>query len=371
MKNTKNQIKTISLNEALKKSDYENNVKNIMANLLKNDFGKNIKYLFKQTSKIALPNYIIIIKYILNVPLKGKNYDIPLLIYFPDSFPLSAPEIYLEKKSNHIQINKSIPNYFISQKDLRVNFQLYKKWKKVASSIHEIIEFLINIFSRFFPLFYCKEENNFSGYCEIDYNQSILIVENNNNESNENKQENNYIKNKENKKDNNENEINKNKNENNHLKNNENKIENNKNENNENKNENKKIENKENKNENENENKNENNENKNENNENKNENNENNEIIEYKIFEKDEYNFIKEKPLAISTFYDIKLNINKIFKDYKNENKNKENIKKDLEEIINKYDLEITMHNEILDFYFNKYLKLFEIKEEIKENNNE
>ena len=49
MKNTKNQIKTISLNEALKKSDYENNVKNIMANLLKNDFGKNIKYLFKQT----------------------------------------------------------------------------------------------------------------------------------------------------------------------------------------------------------------------------------------------------------------------------------------------------------------------------------
>ena len=125
------------------------------------------------------------------------------------------------------------------------------------------------------------------------------------------------------------------------------------NENNENKNENK-------------ENKNENNENLNENN---NENNENNEIIEYKIFEKDEYNFIKEKPLAISTFYDIKLNINKIFKDYKNENKNKENIKKDLEEIINKYDLEITMHNEILDFYINKYLKLFKIKEEIKENN--
>jgi hypothetical protein len=75
--------------------------------------------------------------------------------------------------------------------------------------------------------------------------------------------------------------------------------------------------------------------------------------------------------LAISTFYDIKLNINKIFKDYKNENKNKENIKKDLEEIINKYDLEITMHNEILDFYFNKYVKLFDIKEEIKENNNE
>ena len=117
--------------------------------------------------------------------------------------------------------------------------------------------------------------------------------------------------------------------------------------------------------------KNNNNENNNENNENKNENKNENEIIEYKIFEKDEYNFIKEKPLAISTFYDIKLNINKIFKDYKNENKNKENIKKDLEEIINKYDLEITMHNEILDFYINKYLKLFKIKEEIKENNNE
>jgi len=100
--------------------------------------------------------------------------------------------------------------------------------------------------------------------------------------------------------------------------------------------------------------------------ENKDDKNEN--IIEYKIFEEDEYNFIKEKPLAISTFYDIKLNINEIFNNYKDENKNKDNIKKDLEEIINKYDLEITMHNEIYNFYFNKYVKLFKIKEEKKEN---
>ena len=96
-------------------------------------------------------------------------------------------------------------------------------------------------------------------------------------------------------------------------------------------------------------------------------------IIEYKIFEKDEYNFIKEKPLAISTFYDIKLNINKTFKDYKDENKNEDNIKKDLEEILNKYDLENTMHNEICNFYVNKYVNLFKKekkeKEEKKENN--
>ena len=110
-------MKTISLIDALKTSDYEKNVKNEMSNLLMKDFGKNKKYLFKQTSKIALPNYIIIIKHILKVSLKGKNYDIPILIYFPDSFPLCAPEIYLKKISRHIQINKSIPNYFISKND--------------------------------------------------------------------------------------------------------------------------------------------------------------------------------------------------------------------------------------------------------------
>ena len=220
MKKSKNQIKTISLKEAIKISDYENSVKKLMANLLMNDFGKDLKYLFKQTSKIALPNYIIIIKHILNVSLKGKNYDIPLLIYFPDSFPLSAPEIYLEKKSN------PIPNYFISQKDLRVNFQLYKKWKKMASSIHEILDYLIDIFNRFFPLFSCKEGNNFSGYCELDYNNSILIVENNNSENDEN---NSIKKNEKN-------------NENNNLNNNEN-DKNNKIENNENKNENNNVKN--------------------------------------------------------------------------------------------------------------------------------
>ena len=218
-------MKTISLIDALKKSDYEKNVKNEMSNLLMKDFGKNKKFLFKQTSKIALPNYIIIVEHILKVSLKGKNYDIPILIYFPDSFPLCAPEIYLKKISRHIQINKSIPNYFISKNDLRVNFLLYKKWKKVASSIHEIIDYLIDIFNRFFPLFSCKEENNFSGYCQIDYKNSILIENNN---------ENNIIKNNEKNFENNNNKNNGKNNENKIINNNENK--NNENKNNENNN---------------------------------------------------------------------------------------------------------------------------------------
>ena len=249
-------MKTISLIDALKTSDYEKNVKNEMSNLLMKDFGKNKKFLFKQTSKIALPNYIIIVEHILKVSLKGKNYDIPILIYFPDSFPLCAPEIYLKKISRHIQINKSIPNYFISKNDLRVNFLLYKKWKKVASSIHEIIDYLIDIFNRFFPLFSCKEENNFSGYCQIDYKNSILIENNN---------ENNIIKNNEKNFENNNNK--------NNGKNNENKIidndKNNNNENNNNENNNNENNNNENKN-------NENNNNENNNNENNYNNNENN-----------------------------------------------------------------------------------------------
>ena len=247
-------MKTISLIDALKTSDYEKNVKNEMSNLLMKDFGKNKKYLFKQTSKIALPNYIIIVEHILKVSLKGKNYDIPILIYFPDSFPLCAPEIYLKKISRHIQINKSIPNYFISKNDLRVNFLLYKKWKKVASSIHEIIDYLIDIFNRFFPLFSCKEENNFSGYCQIDYKNSILIENNNENNIIKNNEKNFENNNNKNNGKNNENKIiNNNKNNNNKYNNNENNNnENNNNENNNNENNNKENNNNENNNSNEN-----------------------------------------------------------------------------------------------------------------------
>ena len=173
-----NIIKTISLSDALEKTDYEKSVKKVIQQLILDDFPNNKMYLFRKTSKISLPILIIIIAHNLKVSLKGKFYDIPLLIYFPDSFPLGAPEIYIEKKGKYLQINKTIPNYFISQEDLRVNFQLYKKWDKSASSINKVLKFLEDIFNRFFPVFKSKVENKFSGYCNLDYKNIILIHNN-------------------------------------------------------------------------------------------------------------------------------------------------------------------------------------------------
>ena len=74
-------------------------------------------------------------------------------------------------------------------------------------------------------------------------------------------------------------------------------------------------------------------------------------------------------PLARSTFYDIKLKINKIaniFESKKNE-KN-ENFKEKIENLLERYELEKQTYMDIFDFYCKKYNHLITINEnELKE----
>lgn len=172
-----NQLNNISFFEAINKTDYAKNVKDILASLLIENFfsDKNRIFLYRQLSKTEPTKLIIMIQHKIKVNLKGHYYDIPLLIYFPDSFPLSAPNIYLEKRTNYIKINKSIPDYFISRDDLKINYQLYIKWEKEADNIIKVLDYLKDLFSKFFPLFSSKEVNNFKGYCIIDKNNIIYV----------------------------------------------------------------------------------------------------------------------------------------------------------------------------------------------------
>ena len=86
------------------------------------------------------------------------------------------------------------------------------------------------------------------------------------------------------------------------------------------------------------------------------------------IFDKDEYNLIKEMPLARSIFYEIKTKIKEIITLYENKKNNiNENLKENIEKIISNYGLERQSHIDILDFYYKKYNVLININEnEIK-----
>ena len=172
-----NQHYNISFIEALNKTDYAKNVKDILASLLIDNFFDDLNkiFLYRQLSKTEPTKLIILLEHKLKVNLKGHFYYIPLLIYFPDSFPLSAPNIYLEKRTNYIQINKTIPDFFISRENLKINYQLYIKWEKEADSIIKVLDYLKDLFHRYFPLFSSKEENKFIGNCLIDKNNCIYV----------------------------------------------------------------------------------------------------------------------------------------------------------------------------------------------------
>ena len=82
------------------------------------------------------------------------------------------------------------------------------------------------------------------------------------------------------------------------------------------------------------------------------------------LFDEDEFKFMKELPLARSTFYDIKLKIKETVSLYENKGNHKnENLKKSFEKIIQKYDLEKQTHLDILEFYYKKYKRLTKKKE--------
>ena len=42
-------------------------------------------------------------------------------MYFPENFPNTLPEIYLEKSSNNLEINPNIPDSFINKNTKKFN----------------------------------------------------------------------------------------------------------------------------------------------------------------------------------------------------------------------------------------------------------
>ena len=84
------------------------------------------------------------------------------------------------------------------------------------------------------------------------------------------------------------------------------------------------------------------------------------------IFDQDEYNLIKEMPLARNIFYDIKTKIKVLtskFEDKNNIINKKENLKENIKKLIDNYQLEKQTNSDIFDFYCTKYKDLINFNE--------
>lgn len=165
--------KKITLPEAFERCDYYGDIKDAIFNLVSDNFGGCRLYLYSKKVLSSTSNFILI-RYKIPVKLKGNQYYVPLLIYLIDSFPLGAPEIYLEKRSSKIEINHNLPKDLISLTDLRINYELYIKWTKEASCLPKVIDYLEGVFTANFPFYSGKTEKKFSGLCTITNAIEIL-----------------------------------------------------------------------------------------------------------------------------------------------------------------------------------------------------
>ena len=91
----------------------------------------------------------------------------------------------------------------------------------------------------------------------------------------------------------------------------------------------------------------------------------NNENNNNKIFDDDEYQLVKEMPLARSTFFDIKNRAKHILDKFND----KERFSHNFKELLEEYDLEIQTKNDIYDFYIKKFNNSFVESNIIKNNN--
>ena len=90
----KNNNKLITFYNAILQSDYCENGKDLIATyLMDNFFDENSSLFLYNKNEENRPNVkIILIKYKLNIIKNNKIFNVPLLIYLNDSFPLTAPE---------------------------------------------------------------------------------------------------------------------------------------------------------------------------------------------------------------------------------------------------------------------------------------
>lgn len=169
-----NNTNSISLNDALSKSDYTEFMKNKVKEFLIENYrsynNKSSTYLTKSFNK-----NIIVIKFDLHVKYKTIEYIITILIYMPITFP-NELRIYFEYNQNFI-----IDSYYQEQKIIdETTAELYYEkiihFTPLKQPLSQLINALTNKFVEKFPLFKAKKKPEFYGPCHLDENSTKIDI---------------------------------------------------------------------------------------------------------------------------------------------------------------------------------------------------
>ena len=165
---------SISLNEALNKSEYDefikDKVKSFVLENYKNYKDKSNLYLTKCFNK-----KIFVIKMDLYVTYKATEYILTVLIYIPNTFP-NELRIYFEYNQDFIIDKYYQEQNTIDETTAELYYQNIINYIPIKQSINQLIMAIIDKFNQYFPLFRSKSKPEYYGPCHLDNNSSTLIV---------------------------------------------------------------------------------------------------------------------------------------------------------------------------------------------------
>ena len=107
---------------------------------------------------------IIAIRIPLDIPFNNKNYDVPIVVFFPNLIPLEPPKIFIEV-SKGSAINPKIKD--IEIKTRKIITPILRTWEQNTSFIN-ILNEIRNSFSNTFPIYKIKKSNQ----SNTEYNRS-------------------------------------------------------------------------------------------------------------------------------------------------------------------------------------------------------
>ena len=140
----------------------------------------NVKSKHQYKVKTINKDKIIAIRIQLDVPFNKKNYDVPIVIFFPNLIPLEPPKIFIEV-SKGSAINPKVKD--IEIKTRKINTPILRTWEQNTNFIN-ILNEIRNSFSKIFPIYKIKKNNqnnnNKNNTININNNAVFNIMNNNN-----------------------------------------------------------------------------------------------------------------------------------------------------------------------------------------------
>ena len=141
----------------------------------------NVKSKPQYKVKTINKDKIIAIRIQLDVPFNKKNYDVPIVIFFPNLIPLEPPKIFIEV-SKGSAINPKVKD--IEIKTRKINTPILRTWEQNTNFIN-ILNEIRNSFSNIFPIYKIKKNNqnnnnNSNNTININNNAVFNIMNNHN-----------------------------------------------------------------------------------------------------------------------------------------------------------------------------------------------